>query len=262
MKLTRNVYVMLYIIGSLFTLFQLQAQGITFLSNLGQTATGNLPIGSDSWLAIPFITGNNTSGYTFNSIQFAMTDATGNPSDFTVSLDTGFIDFISPGSTLGTLKGSMNPVAGGIYTFTTASSITLLSGKQYFIVLTAGTAVANGAYDLNYAGGFSYDQNGNWYAGNVAGGTLSISTDGSSWQQGAFIGPQYAITAAPIPEPSSEMLLGLGGILLLGYGGWKAKAAYNGWFFINAISNCPRNVSHKFKSINIIRMLCDYRDSL
>src|ERR1035438_1517707 len=194
----------------------LQAQGTTYLSNLGQTATGNLSIGSDSWLAIPFVTGNNASGYIFNSIQLSMTDASGNPSDFTITLNAGYPNFISPGSSLGTLNGSLNPVSGGIYTYVTASSITLLSIRQYFVVITAGTAGVNSAYDLNYAGGFSYDQNDNWDAANVAGGTLSISTDGSSWQQGAFIGPQYAITATPIPEPSAEMLLGFGGILLWG----------------------------------------------
>ena len=203
----------------------IQAQGITYLSNLGQTATGDLSIGSDSWLAIPFIAGNNASGYTFNSIQLSMTDASGNPSDFTITLNAGYPNFISPGSSLGTLNGSLNPATGGIYTYTMASSITLLPIRQYFIVITAGTAVATSAYGLNYADGFSYDQNGNWYAGNVAGGTLSTSANGLSWQQDAFIGPQYAITATPVPEPSAEIFLGFGGVLLLGFGRWKTKAA-------------------------------------
>lgn len=39
-----------------------QAQGTTYLSNLGQASTGNYATGSDAWIGIPFITGNNASG--------------------------------------------------------------------------------------------------------------------------------------------------------------------------------------------------------
>ena len=184
-----------------------QAQGNTYLSNLGQTSTGSLPVGSDSWLAIPFITGNNASGYFLNSVQLSLTDASGNPSDFTVMLNTvAYGNYASPGSSLGTLNGSLNPVTGGVYTYVTALSITLLPNRQYFIVLTAGTVVANGSYFLSYAGGLSYGQNGNWHAGNVAGGTLSISTDGSLWSDTLYP-PQYAITATPVPEPSAWSLI-------------------------------------------------------
>ena len=199
------------------------AQGTTYLTNLGQASNGSLAVGNDGWLAIPFLTGNNSSGYSLDSVQLAMTDASGNPSDFTVMLDVAF-NLISPGSSLGTLNGSLNPATGGIYTYTPDSNITLLAGRQYFIVLTAGTAVGTGAYDLSTAGKSSYNRIGNWAEGNFAGGTLSTSIDGQNWNEAEIIFPQFAIYATPVPEPSTEMLLSFGGILLLGFGRWKAKS--------------------------------------
>jgi len=124
------------------------AQGtVTYLSNLGQASAGSLAVGSDSWLAASFITGTNASGYSLNSIQLAMTDASGNPSGFTAMLYSAIgVTGVFPGSSLGTLNGSLNPVSGGIFTYTPASNPTLLPSTGYFIVLTAGTAIANGAY--------------------------------------------------------------------------------------------------------------------
>ncbi len=98
-----------------------QAQRITYLSNLGQTSTGSLAIGSDSWLAADIITGNNASGYLLNSIQLAMTDASGNPNGFTVAIYSSVIgSAIHPGSSLGTLNGSLSPVTSGIYIYNVA----------------------------------------------------------------------------------------------------------------------------------------------
>src|SRR5271167_2904240 len=51
---------------------------------------------------------------------------------------------------------SSNPTTAGIYTYTPASSFSLLPGTGYFIVLTAATSVANGPYDWSHAGTYSY----------------------------------------------------------------------------------------------------------
>jgi hypothetical protein len=76
-----------------------------------------------------------------------MADASGNPSGFTVMLYSAIGNLaVLPGSSLGTLSGSTDPATGGIYTYTAPSNLTLSSTTLYFIVLTAGTAVANGAY--------------------------------------------------------------------------------------------------------------------
>ena len=78
------------IIASVFGLMAsqvIQAQGtMTYLSNLGQSSTGSLAAGSDSWLAAGFQTGTNNGGYVLNSIQLAMNAASGNPTGFKVML--------------------------------------------------------------------------------------------------------------------------------------------------------------------------------
>ncbi len=119
----------------------IQAQGtMTYLSNLGQPSDGSNTVGNDSWLAALFYTGTNSTGYTLNSIQLGMADASGNPSNFMVMLYSAVgVTGIFPGSSLGTLDGSLNPTTAGIYTFTTASNLMLSPDTQYFIVLTAGT---------------------------------------------------------------------------------------------------------------------------
>jgi len=205
----------------------IQAQGITYLSNIDQGSTGSVALGSDFWRAAILEVGNNASGYILNSVQLTMADASGKPSDFTVMLyaSDGNPSGAFPGNSIGTLNGSLSPVTGGIYTFFPASSITLLPRTEYYLVLTAGTPVANGAYDWSLAGTYSYNPSGGWGVANDHGiiGTYLSSRNGLSWgaNQGNL---QFAITATPVPEPSPEIVLGLGGILVLGFGRCKAKA--------------------------------------
>jgi hypothetical protein len=195
----------------------IQAQGtMTCLSNLGQASAGSLAVGSDSWLAVGFGTGNNVSGYTLDSIQLGMADASGNPSGFAVMLYSSNIGGgVIPRSSLGTLDGSLSPVVGGIFTYAPASSLTLSPNSDYFIVLTAGTTVANGAYDWSYANTYSYSQSGGWVAP-LEGGAIDNyqSSDGSNWN---FVGgpDQFAITVTDAPEPGILGLLGLGGLAFL-----------------------------------------------
>jgi hypothetical protein len=196
-----------------------QAQGaITYISNLGYTSGGSSPIGSDSWLAAGFSTGTNPGGYTLNSIQLSMTDATGNPSGFTVmiyKLAAGAIVYESPGSLLTTLNGSSDPETAGIYTYTPASSLTLLPAV-YYIVLTAGTTVATGAYEWSSTPSTAYNPVDGWFEAIGPAGNQSQSSDGSSWDSGAATAHDWrlAINATAIPEPSPVSLLFLGiGIL-------------------------------------------------
>jgi hypothetical protein len=201
-----------------------QAQGTTYLSNLGQPSDGSNAVGSDSWLAALFFTGTNSSGYMLDSLQLAITDASGNPSGFTVMLYSAFIGGggTFPGSSLGTLDGSLNPTTAGIYTFTPASNLTLSPHTTYFIMLTAGTAVVNGAYEWSVMNTPSYNPVDKWL-----GAITSTSMNGSSWRPlptyPQLDYSQYAINATPIPEPNVLGLLGLGGLTFL----WhrrKAKA--------------------------------------
>jgi hypothetical protein len=187
----------------------IRAQGtITYLSNLEQSSASTDAVGSDSWLAAGFSTGNNVSGYILNSFQLEMTDASGSPSGFTAMLFHSSLGGISPGNSIETLDGSLSPVSAGTYTYNPGSSLTLSPNNDYFIVLTAGTTIANGAYNWRVSVEDSYNPNGGWFAG----GGLWTSSNGSRWTQISATYLQYAINATAIPEPSPF------GLLLLGSG--------------------------------------------
>jgi hypothetical protein len=207
------------IIASVFGLLApqiIQAQGTTYLSNLEQSSVGSLAVGSNSWLAVTFETGTNAGGYVLNSIQLAMSNASGNPSGFQVMLYAGVGGGGTPGTLLGTLNGSLDPVTAGIYTYTPAATLTLPIRGPYDIVLTAGTAVGNGAYEWSAAGMNSYNPSGGWSSlGAVAG--VWTSSDGSlfSWIHNGSAFPQFAINASAVPEPGVLSLLALGGLFLV-----------------------------------------------
>ena len=78
------------------------------LTRRGQTPDDLLDsVGSDSWLASLFITGNDPDGYLLGSVQLTMADPTGGPGGFTVMIYSrkNFLG-VSPGSNLETLSSS------------------------------------------------------------------------------------------------------------------------------------------------------------
>jgi hypothetical protein len=190
-----------------------EAQGTTtFLSNLGQASSGGVSVGSDSWYAADFITGNNPGGYALNSIQLAMADSSGNPSGLTVMVYSSVAGIaVFPGSSVGNLSGSANPTISGTYTYTPASSLALLANTAYFIVLTGGTTVANGAYDWSVTSDPSPGYTGYHWGGETF---FADSSDGSHWNYTAADYGQFALTATPTPEPGVISLFALGGLLV------------------------------------------------
>jgi hypothetical protein len=109
-----------------------EAQGTTYLSNLGETSTGNSAVGSDSWLAASFHTGTNSGGFFLNSIQLNMKDTTGTPSGFTAMLYTIAAGSSFPGTSLGSLSGSPDPTTAGIYTYAAPSNLILSQNSWLF----------------------------------------------------------------------------------------------------------------------------------
>jgi hypothetical protein len=196
----------------------IQAQGTTYMSNLGQFTDGSLAVGSDSWVGNEFVVGTNAGGYVLNSVQLQMAAASGNPGGFTVMLYENYagpIPFGDPvlSNIFITLIGPTNPSTAGIYTYTPPASLKLSQGYIDSIVVTAGTAVANGSYNwsegLPFSTGFGLD---GWRTSD----TIAQSSDGGSTWSNSFssiIYPEFAINATAVPEPCVLGLLALGGLL-------------------------------------------------
>ena len=195
------VGIILFIIG-LFAPRLTAAQGAPYVSNLGQTPTGSASIGSDAWIAQRFIAGTYPGGYSLNSVQLLMDAASGSPSGFNVSIYSS----LSGGSynNLGNLVGS-DPSAGGLFTYAT-SGIMLSPWTAYYVVVTAATPVAQGAYVWSAAHAFT-DGGDAWTIDNL----YFSSADGSSWtahQRSAVY--QLAFYATAVPEPTTLALAWLG----------------------------------------------------
>ena len=207
---------------------------MTYLSNLDQASAGSVAVGSNSWVAIPFKTGTNPGGYVLDSVQLAMTDASGNPSGFTVYLYTavggGTVGPLHPSFNFATLSGSLSPAIGGIFTYTPASNITLSPNMSHFIVITAGTAVSDGAYDLSYTDANAFNSSEGWRIPALNNG-VSTASDGTlshpAWNLISGDYAQFAIDATPVPEPSILSLFGLFGLAFLWHRRKSKVAKFN-----------------------------------
>jgi hypothetical protein len=189
------------------------AQGTLYVSNLGFTSSGSSPVGSDSWRAAVFATGTNAGGYLLDSVQLALGDAAGNPTAFTAMLYTSYVTGGNPRSSLGALNGSLDPVAAGMYTYSPTSSLSLSPHTLYWVVLTSGTPVADGAYRWSLTSTYPPVSSGGW----VGGPDFLSSSDGLNWQRvpGAYAQFAIAATDLPVPEPPTLGLLVLGGFFLV-----------------------------------------------
>ena len=178
------------------------AQGAIYLSNLDQPPGLTTPIAANSWRAAGFITGTNSLGYELDSVQLLMATSNGNAASFSAALYSAIGAL--PASSLAPLNGP-DPAGGGLFTYT-ASSVHLSPSSVYFIVLTAGISLADGAYNWSIAETFTWHSNDRWRPG---GGYLS-SVDGATWEAYRPNPFQYGVFATAIPEPRSWLLLALG----------------------------------------------------
>lgn len=187
-----------------------RAQGTIYASNLGPASDGSERVGGDVWMTQCFVTGTNAGGYSLKAVQVLTTAASGNPSGFAVlvyahsSEDPRF-----PAASLGSLSGP-DPAAGGTFTYTTAG-MALSPATSYFLVLTAGTPVADGAYSWSSTCSSLVAASDGW---GILGFRFS-SGDGVNWSRSPGPLVQFAVSATPLPEPRSWLLL------LLGLTGWN-----------------------------------------
>lgn len=177
----------------------LHAQGTTYFSSMGTPSQGSLLVGSNSWGAAWFQTGNFSGGYSLNSIQLLMGNPVGSPSDFSVRL----WDFQTQQPIL-TLTGA-SPTTAGVHTYN-ASSFLMSPSQVYWFVVTSQTSVGTGAFNWSYS---SQHALGNPWLG----GGYNVSSDGLNWTRDGGREFQFAVNATQVSEPSSLSLWLSGGIL-------------------------------------------------
>jgi hypothetical protein len=213
MRTKKGIISVAALVSALLPPLMLHAQGTLYISDLGQTPVASLAVGSDSWIAETISTGSNPGGYVLNSVSVLMNPATGTAGGFSISIynKTGDPNALTPSSdvpqaSLGSLDGA-NPSTGGIISYTTPG-ILLSPSTFYFVVETAATPVAEGAFNWSSLSPGSAPVTGaeGWGINDV----YYTSTNGSSWQsvirQDVF---QLGINATAAPEPSTCALAGL-----------------------------------------------------
>jgi hypothetical protein len=206
-NMKKSIPLTIFLASVIFSPTFAQAQGTLQASNLGQTSAGGAAVGSDSWLAQPFGTGSNPSGYVLNSVQLFMDAGFGDPDGFSVSIYNR-PPGLPPLDRIGSLSGA-DPSTGGVFTYT-GSDITLLPSTSYFVVVTSATPIAQGAYNWSAALGSGQISNG-WriYPNDY------YSADGLTWQFSRANIFQMAIYATPVPEPGQLGLITLSGLIFV-----------------------------------------------
>ena len=183
------------------------AQSQTFLSNLGETTSGYVSVGSNSLISIPFLTGNDVRGYFLDSVQLSLNTPSGNPNTIFVSIHRGSRSE-GPGILRGFLSGS-NPSSAGVFSFA-ATNMSLSPLSIYWLQVSSDTPVAMGSFSCNLTSSSNFESNEGW----ALGIKYDLSTDGINWNVAANTPLKFAINASVVPEPSSLVLLGLGGSFL------------------------------------------------
>jgi len=205
--------ILLLAVLSWFALPELaRAQGAVYLSNLGETTSGSVPVAGDAWIAASFFTGNAPGGYVVDAVQLLMAGALGNPGNIRVSIYSSTL-FRAPDASLGSLAG-IDPGGSGSFMFST-SGLFLPPDKLHFVVVTSSSPLMLGQYNWSIANTNSYTGIEQWRTMQATWG----STDGLSWfrNDDPF---QFAISANRAPEPASPTLIVLG-LAVAGF--WRCR---------------------------------------
>jgi hypothetical protein len=182
------------------------AQGTLYISTLNLVSAGSQSIANDAWLAQSFFTGGFPSGYVLDSVQLRMNTPSGTPTGFGVSIYAATGGF--PGSLVGSLIGP-SPLASGDFSYA-ASGIPLLPSTSYFVVANSASPASSGAFSWSLVGSGFADITGGW---GYAPYQSSESSDGLEWAR-TGLNFHMAVYATLVPEPSSLVMAGLGGLVL------------------------------------------------
>ena len=187
------------------------AQETTVFSNIGQSPIGSLAIGNNAWCAVEFLTSTNSGGYLLDSIQLRLDTPTGTPSGLNVAVYYSGLNgtFIQPVSFVQSLTGPA-PSGSGVFTFQ-SSGLTLDPNRGYFVVATALTPAATGAYRWDITPWVQPPADVPYWGPRPI---IYQSSDGLNWTGTRPNIFEFAINVTTIPEPSNFALLGLGGSLL------------------------------------------------
>lgn len=188
-------------------LLPLAAPAQSLLSTLGSTAGNNWFTGSGGFtVAQQFTTGSLDE--TIASLSVAIGSISQSSSDFTVSIYSDATAL--PGSLLEQLTGPTTPTAYAINLYS-ATSLTLLANSTYWVVFNNTAATTVYVQNTDTGGSLSTSSSAGWTLGT----TDTVPTGSKPFTVYSGGVPLFSIDAAPVPEPSTLALAGLGGLGLL-----------------------------------------------
>lgn len=186
------------------------------LSNTGQAVSDVDTVSEDHWLAAPFQTGANPSGYLFNSVTISLRGGSGmiNNGGFSVAVWSNSSGV--PGAVIsgGSLSGVSDPSSTGLFSYT-ASAATLSPSTTYWVVASVPSGPGS-VYQWTYAG--SLAQNFSEPGWSID-GQFAYRT-GSIWiAQDSLEAPfMMSIEATAVPEPAEfASIAGIAGMLVAGW---------------------------------------------
>lgn len=203
---------------SLLTLTDIVRADTLYLSNLSETTDGSESIRQLSngvWVAQSFQTGNNTNGYTLESVSLSMSE--GSESD--VPLKLSLYSANRSNNEIGELKyvfTSTDPYdhTAGIKLWDAPDAAILGSNARYWLILESDTET--GSYYWDYTSSLSATSLQNW----LIPSTLTYATEsGSGWDYNDGRPQKFSVNASAVPEPTVAMLVGFGtlaGLMLQG----------------------------------------------
>jgi hypothetical protein len=186
------------------------AQGvITCLDNTSQAIAGSMSLGAS--IGVQFQTGANPAGYMLNNIELLFVPSVGHPVGTSLYLNV-FEDYSGGlGNAIALLDTKDDPTTAGLSNFQ-PSSIPLLDSssqplflasnqKYWLVLLSVSGSSSSDSFELSYVNTTDAMGSDGWsITGNTALGQIGI--------------PMFSIDVTAVPEPSTFILVILGGALI------------------------------------------------